>query len=140
MSDFTDAIERNWPDHTIAPGASPGCSDCFPWLERAADLEHAFDCESESDDCECFDVSTVDEPSEHDMDMANEGSFSWDDCDSCGSTFGGDRYAAHAIHHDAFGPNARRPNDVHHISICSDCLFFHANGDEPDDWQQHPSR
>lgn len=65
----------------------------------------------------------------------DEGSFSWSRCDSCGSTFGGDRYVAHALRK---GRSPRRRANWIHLSICSDCLFFHANGDEPEDWSQHP--
>lgn len=64
----------------------------------------------------------------------DEGGFSWGPCESCGSTLGGNRYPAHAIHREAFGPGAKRPDDVHHIEICTDCLIWHANGDEPEDW------
>lgn len=108
---FLQAIADNWPQHVIAPGASPGCKECFSWLDDCAD------------------------PSESDMDSANEGGFSWCACDSCGSSLGGNRYPAHAIHKEAFGPDAKRPNDVTHISICADCLRYHANGDIPEDWE-----
>lgn len=115
MTDFTDAIAHKWPDYTIAPGVSPGCSEC------ASDYGYDGTDEFEA----AYEAGEI-----HD-----EGSFSWRECESCGSTLGGDRHDAHAIHNEAFGPDAKRPNDVHHISICTDCLLFHANGDEPEIWE-----
>jgi|TARA_R100000093_G_C1890247_1_gene56737 hypothetical protein len=70
---------------------------------------------------------------EHGEDYQDEGSFSWQECDSCGSTLGGDRHEATAIHKKAFGSTPTMTNAIHEISICTDCLMFHANGDEPDD-------
>lgn len=105
MDKFLDAIERNWPGYTIAPGASPDMDCCG---NHPADSDE--------------------------LQIEDEGGFSWSPCESCGSTLGGDRHPGHAIHKDAFGPNAKRPDDVHHISMCVDCLLFHANGDLPEDW------
>lgn len=56
--------------------------------------------------------------------LASEPSFSWSLCDSCGSGLGGDRHYAHGITHE---------NEALHLSICTDCLLFHANGDLPDE-------
>lgn len=55
-----------------------------------------------------------------------EGGFSWSECDSCGTVLGGDRYPAYGI------PETGDPIE---LSICSDCLMFHANGEEPEDWR-----
>jgi len=104
--DFLAAIERNWPDYNIAPGASPNMDCCGT---EGIDQDHP--------DYEAYD----------------ESSFSWSSCDSCGSSLGGDRHKAHAIHKDAFGPNAKKPDDVHHIEICTDCIMWHANGELPPD-------
>jgi hypothetical protein len=61
--------------------------------------------------------------------VCDEGSFSKSSCDCCGSSLGGDRYAAHGI--DKVGvPNAQ----IIHFDICSDCLFYIANGDVPERW------
>jgi hypothetical protein len=64
----------------------------------------------------------------------DEGSFSWTRCESCGSSLGGQRYVAHLIAHEPEEgwPGGEKGPDVYHISICADCLIFHANGDEPD--------
>lgn len=113
MCKFTDAIDSNWPDYVIAPGASHSCHECT----GGEDID--------SDDYKA-------------LQAYDEGSFSWHECDSCSSTFGGNRFNAHAIHKEAFGPEAKRPNDVHHVDICVDCLMFHANGNVPEEWQRHP--
>lgn len=107
MSKFTETIESIWPgaEWTVAVGKSPAMECC-----GTAHLDPMDNIES-------------DEPS-----------FSWARCESCGSTLGGDRHDAHALHREAFGPNAKRPDEVHHISICTDCACYHANGDEPEQW------
>ena len=46
--------------------------------------------------------------------LADEGGFSWHDCESCGSDLGGDRYAAHAIGADG---------ELVHLDVCVDCLL-----------------
>ena len=60
---------------------------------------------------------------------ADEGCFSWRPCESCGSSFGGNRYPAHYLDEDG---------EVMRVSVCGDCLLYHANGDEPDDWRARP--
>ena len=55
--------------------------------------------------------------------------FSWSQCDSCGSTLGGDRYNAQGCWSD---------DDGFHIidmEVCIDCAMYHANGELPDDWE-----
>ncbi len=107
MSKFTKAIERNWPDYTIAPGTSHKCDECTQGVKIGED-----------------DIKT--------LQTYDKGSFSWVECDSCGVTLGGSRYNAHAIHKEAF---AKQPDNVHHVNICTDCLMYHANGDEPENWE-----
>jgi len=55
-----------------------------------------------------------------------ESSFSWGQCDSCGSTLGGDREPAIGLWEDA--------GTIHTIemSVCVDCAMFHANGELPE--------
>jgi hypothetical protein len=135
MTNFTNAIQHNWADYIIAPGASrmdccvdhtPDCTAC----NGDGYDEHNTDCH----DCTGTGNVPVEEITDEELQLWDEGSFSWSECDSCGSTLGGSRYKAHAIHVEAFGPNAKRPDDIHHIEICVDCLMFHANGDKPDEW------
>lgn len=46
----------------------------------------------------------------------DEGSFSWQSCELCGSFLGGDRFAAHGIE----GPN----HEITHYNICTDCVYY----------------
>lgn len=66
-----------------------------------------------------------DEPTEREIESAEESSFSWSDCDSCGSSLGGDRHPAHFLYR----------GEIQHLTVCVDCLLFHANGDLPEDWR-----
>lgn len=105
MATLPDRIAGIWPpsEWTIAPGAAP--------------------------DMDCCGNHPADSP---EIQWQDEGGFSWQPCDSCGNTLGGNRYPAHAIHRDAFDCGAKRPDLVYHIDICADCLLWHANGDLPD--------
>jgi hypothetical protein len=64
---------------------------------------------------ECADV---------DPDVGDEGGFSWSGCGICGSSLGGTLYRWHALTPD---------NELLHFDdCCQDCVFFLANGDEPE--------
>ena len=56
-----------------------------------------------------------------------EANFSWSACDSCGSTLGGDRDTAYGINNGKY----RLPIEPIELSICIDCVMFHANGNTP---------
>jgi hypothetical protein len=107
MSTFTDAIQHNWPLYKIAPGI---CADMAC-------------CGTEGIDADDYDT----------LQAYDEGHFSKSSCDSCDQHLAGQRFPAHAIHKNAFGPTATEPDNVHHIDICQDCLMFHANGEEPEE-------
>lgn len=98
MSAFTMAV-RSYLEGigSVSPGACPGCEQCG--LEQ---------------DATQVDISAADEPN-----------FSWHQCDSCGSSLGGDRYPAHGITEDG---------EIIHLDICVDCVMYHANGEEPERW------
>ena len=66
------------------------------------------------------------EHAEGDDDHQCEPSFSWGQCDSCGSTLGGDRDIAWLMPDDGKEPIE--------LSICVDCVMFHANGELPETW------
>jgi hypothetical protein len=139
MSKFTEAIAANWLDYVISPGAAK-LSCCIDWNPKCQECDgHGYDYENEPhDDCGYCDgtgEAPLDDISDEELQLWDEGSFSWQECDSCGSRLGGDRFKAHAIHKEAFGPDAKRPDDIHHIDICVDCVMFHANGDEPESWE-----
>ena len=55
--------------------------------------------------------------------IGDEGGFSWSQCDTCGSTLGGNRYAAHGF--------AEGDDTPIHLDVCEDCLCYIANGDLP---------
>lgn len=71
------------------------------------------------DGCGLSDVHDMNHPA---YELAGEPSFSWRRCDGCGSRLGGDRYPAHCV----------IDGHIEHMSICVDCVMFHANGDEPE--------
>ena len=109
MSNFTESIERELAGiGHIGTGLTSCCGVCCD----AHDLSE----EEMREGCETGDI-------------CDEGGFSSQSCDSCGSSLGGDRYAAHGFDGD--------PCDgkVIHLDICVDCLMFHANGDEPEAWE-----
>ena len=67
-------------------------------------------------------------------DSANDNEFSWSDCDSCGSHLGGSRHEATLFVPKYDSRKRRRKDTAIKCMICCDCLCFHANGDEPEDW------
>jgi hypothetical protein len=95
---YTDGLD-------VSPGSCPGCADCG--------------------------VSTLWSPSrgyhatDEDYQLAEEPSFSWQACEACGSSLGGDRHPAHGVDED---------DQIVHLDICTDCLMFSANGDLPEEW------
>ena len=64
-----------------------------------------------------------------DPDHQCEEYFSRAQCDSCGSTLGGNRMPATAVYTDSDGQL-----QVIDLEICVDCVMYHANGELPDDW------
>jgi hypothetical protein len=104
MSTFTETVDRCLVGiEGLSAGACPSCPDCL-------------DCDN------------PDEPGDDWYDLANEPSFSWSTCDSCGSNLGGDRHPAHGFYLDDKGQR-----QLIHLDICVDCLQLIANGDEPTD-------
>ena len=67
----------------------------------------------------------------------DEGHFSWSSCDTCGSTFGGDRYDMVLTNAGVDEHGKRYP--MVEVSSCVDCMIFAANGDLPDTWRPRPS-
>ena len=59
-----------------------------------------------------------------------ESFFSWSQCDSCGSTLGGDRLDATGMWHDKSDKFVTID-----MTVCIDCVMWHANGEEPETWQ-----
>ena len=62
----------------------------------------------------CSDCELPENPTEEEMDLANEPAFSWQACQTCGSELGGDRYSIHGVDEDG---------DIVHMEGCVDCLM-----------------
>ena len=62
---------------------------------------------------------------EYGQDESVEPYFSWSNCDICGSTLGGAREPWHALD--------KHNEIVHGDCVCTDCVMYLANGDEPID-------
>lgn len=75
--------------------------------------------------CEACGLADVDSMEDPRYDLAGEPSYSKSQCDSCGTMMHGDRHPAHGT--DAEGR-------IYHLDICTDCLFYLANGQEPEEW------
>ena len=107
MSNFPDSIEHYTKGiQHLSSGPCPGC-----------------------DECGLADVSDMDSP---EYQGASESSFSWSQCDGCGSRLGGDRFYAHGIIVDK-PTDDMRSRDIIHLDVCMDCYLFFANGDEPEE-------
>ena len=94
-------------------GLSGGITSCCATCQE----QHGYDQHENAEESMAHDLSQGLLP--------DEGSFSWAQCDTCGSTLGGERYTGHC-----FAPQSM---DVIHLDVCVDCLFFIANGDVPED-------
>ena len=86
-----------------------------------------------------FDIHASKPPENEDDDnySGDEGHFSWSACDTCGSTFGGDRYDMVLTNVGVDEHGKRYP--MVEVSSCVDCMVFAANGDLPDTWRPRPS-
>ena len=108
MSQYTKAVERNCKG---LKGVNPGSAACCPICLDKFGIE---------------DNGDIDAMQEQIYEN-EESSFSWHQCDTCGSRLGGDRSNGHG-----FDDNG----EVVHLSMCVDCVMFFANGDEPESWEQ----
>lgn len=80
-------------------------------------------CNGKGRTCECSSCE------DFDPEVGDEGHFSWRECDACGSSLGGDRHAAHGL----ISPKKYAKRTVLiHLDVCTDCLFYTANGDLPE--------
>ena len=99
---FEERIEQNLDGlNYVSPGISCRCEQCQSDYGMA-EAEISAGCES--------------------GELCDEGGYSMQDCESCGTDLAGDRYAAHGI-----GENG----DLIHLDICCDCLLYLANGESP---------
>lgn len=82
----------------------------------------------------CMELDGIEDPDEHRAewesgDLAEHHSFSWRPCGICGTRLGGSRNVWHRVD----DPHGAR-EIIHEDDMCDDCLFFHANGDLPEQW------
>ena len=106
MSKYTDAVERGSEGlECVSSGVCSRCEQC--------QSNHGLDGDE---------IARLQDNGE----LPDEGSYSWQDCDLCGSGLGGDRYDAHGLDKD---------HNIVHLDICVDCVMYVANGDEPEEWR-----
>lgn len=120
---FQANIERNWRGLThISTGACKGCHECglepldCPRCDgEGNDWQHGH----EESDCPTCKGDGKIEPNEREIESAGRNEFTWSSCDSCGSSLGGSRHAAHGVF--ASGPLT---GQLCHVDVCEDCLQF----------------
>jgi hypothetical protein len=78
----------------VSTGLCPNCVDC-------SDNFGYDSMEKFNQDCENGEVY-------------DEGSFSWDPCDECNTSLGGNSYYAHGVDEN---------DDIIHFAVCQDCLM-----------------
>jgi hypothetical protein len=107
LTEFEKAVERHCEgiDH-ISSGICSKCPECQSTYNE--DDEEIFQEKIES------------------QEVLDEGFFSWSPCDSCGASFGGNRYNAHGFVNG---------DEIIHLDICEDCLQYFANGTLPENWK-----
>lgn len=131
MSAFTEAVERGLKglEH-VSTGACPGCHECGLETERCPKCKGFGEVDyAPCDYCRGDGDVDVSPDNQKKIDHAEEPHFSWHACDCCGSDLGGDRHPAHGI---------AKINDretLVHLDVCTDCLCYLANGDEPEEWR-----
>lgn len=136
--DFTSNVAHNLRGvHFFSPGACVGCDDCgLAPTECTACEGNGWSYEDDSETfktyCQPCNGTGKIEPSEHDRECADEGGFSWQGCDSCGSPLGGTLYPAHGIIAETMEAAQSKDREISHFSICTDCVMYHANGDLPE--------
>lgn len=116
LTDYALAVESGLEGlHAVSTGTCPGCADCAE--------AHGFDA-SDADSMAEYEAA-------RDYGTLDEASFSWSPCGICGCRLGGDRYFWHAIR---VGDESREI--LHFDDACTDCVYYLANGDEPENWRR----
>jgi len=146
LSSFAQSVEANLAHLTaVSTGPCTGCEDCglhraecpdcrgrgYTQTSRLNGYELTLGAEVGCPRCDCATFLDV-EPGDPQhllhidaQEIAGEASFSWSDCDSCGSGLGGDRLPAHGL-------NSKE--ELVHLRVCVDCVHYIANGGEPEGW------
>ncbi len=69
---------------------------------------------------------TIDQAPDSPDGESKESYFSWESCDICGTTLGGDRY-------DCSAYNEITQDIITGLEVCSDCIIYIYNGEDPTD-------
>jgi hypothetical protein len=135
QQEYIEAVERNTAGLTaVSTGPCPGCKQCRDeyGITVPCECQNLPDCEGEPDpfcdDCDGHGdrQPTMAEFSEQwsNGKIVEEGGFSWDGCDICGSSLGGTMEPWHGV--DSSN------KIIHGDCACVDCVVYLANGDIPD--------
>ncbi len=122
MSRYTDRVEANLKGlEAVSTGLCGGCTECAE--AHGVKLYDEDGEERAMEDVHAEFEAEVSSGKAHD-----EGSFSWSSCGICDSRLGGDRYVWHALM-----SRGTEKDLVHFDDACTDCVFFLADGDEPEE-------
>lgn len=114
MSAYTDAVAACLRDRRgVSAGECPGCEACAERHDMTLDEHRAAWRDGK-------------------LDGGGE-SFSWSPCGVCGTKLGGDRCTWHWISGGI--EHGKGDEIVHEDDACTDCVFYLANGDEPESWR-----
>jgi hypothetical protein len=127
VAEFERRFAQETEGLTMSVGAYPKepCSRCsgtgdYGTGEDGGEDPTCDECSGSGLTCECDECADAGE--DGDGNPIDEASFSWRHCETCCSSLGGDRHVAHGI-------DDKR--NLYHLSICTDCLFYVANGETP---------
>ena len=149
MSRYTDAVARGLEGlEAVSTGLCPGCAECRgEFADYRPREDYASDAEDaplvwtvpalEGESFESEEAAEVAAREAFDEDVRNGSAhadpfFSWEGCDICGSSLGGDFEPWHAIMKPR--KEGERGELFHGSHACVDCVVFLANGDEPENW------
>lgn len=123
MDDVANSVPEGWNIGLGSTDEHIGAT-YNEYIQHCVDVLEALD---EGADAPVF-ISFIDwrdkQREEHDDDLG----FARNDCECCGTSMAGQRYAATAL-----PPNPVENKDYIALEICQNCLLYVANGDVPDD-------
>lgn len=116
-NEYTDAVSTGLDGmRGVSSGTCPGCTECM-------DIDGYTDEDKHREDWRTYD-----------MPSGGEG-FSWRPCGVCKTALGGNRHVWHWI--DGGDEHGKGGEIVHESDMCTDCVLYLANGDEPEAWSKH---
>jgi hypothetical protein len=117
VSAYTNAVAEGLKGlQAVSTGPCPGCPECADQTGYGEDLE-------------------AHRKAWRTGEIESSAGFSWRACQICGCTLGGDREVWHAIHGEP-GENLAGREIEHWDSVCTDCIMYLANGEEPEVWRR----